>query len=281
VKLSLLHPLHRYASDVMLTYWSPEWQVIEERALWLQVLTYQIDRGAPIADARAKAEAYAQTSDVVDLNRIRHREMATKHDVKARIEEANCLATQRYYGSELAFSAASLELIHIGMTSADVVDNISLIRMRQIMGWLLTLVGTSLDQDQGTANLLTQQLDRLPFRGIKGPVGTQQDMVDILGVDGTKRLDEHLANAYGFHRVLDCVGQVYPRSIDTEVGATLMGVIQRRQPWHTIANGYFRMVTEYSGNQWNEGDVSTSVIRRVALPGMFIAAECAIRKVKP
>jgi adenylosuccinate lyase len=33
------------------------------------------------------------------------------------------------------------------------------------------------------------------------------------------------------------------------------------------------MVSELAGGQWNEGDVSDSVVRRVALPGAFLATD--------
>ncbi|MGH3783434.1 MAG: lyase family protein, partial [Pseudonocardiaceae bacterium] len=38
-----------------------------------------------------------------------------------------------------------------------------------------------------------------------------------------------------------------------------------------VLRGYASMVAELSGSQWNEGDVSDSVVRRVALPGAFFA----------
>jgi adenylosuccinate lyase len=38
-----------------------------------------------------------------------------------------------------------------------------------------------------------------------------------------------------------------------------------------ILRGYASMVSELSGDQWNEGDVSCSVVRRVALPDAFFA----------
>jgi len=37
--------------------------------------------------------------------------------------------------------------------------------------------------------------------------------------------------------------------------------------------GYLSMVGELAGDQWNEGDVSCSVVRRVALPDAFFAAD--------
>jgi adenylosuccinate lyase len=38
-----------------------------------------------------------------------------------------------------------------------------------------------------------------------------------------------------------------------------------------VLRGYASMVAELSGAQWNEGDVSDSVVRRVALPDAFFA----------
>jgi len=60
-----------------------------------------------------------------------------------------------------------------------------------------------------------------------------------------------------------------------------VGLINSSRPWWPILRGYFHMIAEYSGDQWNEGDVSTSVTRRVALPGLFLAADCALREVEP
>ena len=40
-----------------------------------------------------------------------------------------------------------------------------------------------------------------------------------------------------------------------------------------ILRGYASMVGELSGDQWNEGDVSCSVVRRIALPDAFYAID--------
>jgi adenylosuccinate lyase len=40
-----------------------------------------------------------------------------------------------------------------------------------------------------------------------------------------------------------------------------------------IIRGYLSMVGELAGDQWNEGDVSCSVVRRVALPDAFFALD--------
>jgi adenylosuccinate lyase len=42
---------------------------------------------------------------------------------------------------------------------------------------------------------------------------------------------------------------------------------------NVVLGGHLAMVTAISGHQWNEGDVSDSVVRRVALPGAFFAVD--------
>jgi adenylosuccinate lyase len=40
-----------------------------------------------------------------------------------------------------------------------------------------------------------------------------------------------------------------------------------------VTRGFLSMVSELAGDQWNEGDVSCSVVRRVALPDAFFAVD--------
>ena len=40
-----------------------------------------------------------------------------------------------------------------------------------------------------------------------------------------------------------------------------------------VLRGYSTMISELAGDQWNEGDVSCSVVRRVALPDAFYAID--------
>ena len=48
---------------------------------------------------------------------------------------------------------------------------------------------------------------------------------------------------------------------------------ERVNGFHIILSGYVTMATGLSGAQWNEGDVSCSVVRRVMLPDAFFAAD--------
>ena len=48
---------------------------------------------------------------------------------------------------------------------------------------------------------------------------------------------------------------------------------ERINGFHVILRGFAEMAAGLAGDQWNEGDVSCSVVRRVMLPGMFFAID--------
>jgi adenylosuccinate lyase len=273
----------------------------------------------------------------VDLESIAARERVTRHDVKARIEEFNALAGH--------------EQVHKGMTSRDLTENVEqlqvlrsleLIRSKAaaVLGRLARLAAqhsdlvmagrshnvaaqattlgkrfaTGADELLVAFSLLDELIARYPLRGIKGPVGTAQDMLDLLGTpEKLEELERTVAGHLGFERVLTSVGQVYPRSLDFDVVSTLVQLAaapssvaktirlmaghelvtegfkpgqvgssamphkmntrscERVNGFAVILRGYLSMVGELAGDQWNEGDVSCSVVRRVALPDAFFA----------
>ena len=328
----------RYASAAMATTWSPEAKIVMERRLWLAVASAQVELGLEIP--QAALDDYRRVIDEVDLESIAERERVTKHDVKARIEEFNSLAGHEY--------------VHLGMTSRDLTENVEQLQVRDAMLLVrdkcvaalerlsalaivysdTALTGRSHNVPAQTTTLgkrfasaadellvafdrLDDLIDRYPLRGIKGPVGTAQDMLDLMGGDESRLADLESAVAahLGFARVLDSVGQVYPRSLDFDVVSALAQVsaapsslattirlmagldlvtegfrpgqvgssamphkmnsrsCERVNGFAVLLRGYLTMVAELSGSQWNEGDVSCSVVRRVALPDSFFAID--------
>lgn len=104
----------RYASTPLVNLWGVPIKVILERKLWVAALKAQRDFGVAIpAEAIA---AYERCLHSVNLESIRARELKTKQDVKARIEEFNALA--------------DYELIHEGFTSRDQTDNVEQLQIR-------------------------------------------------------------------------------------------------------------------------------------------------------
>ncbi|SDI77347.1 adenylosuccinate lyase [Frankineae bacterium MT45] len=332
----------RYAATPIATIWSPEQKIVLERQLWLAVLRAQKDLGIEVP--AGAIEDYQRVIDqgvaAVDTASINARERVTKHDVKARIEEFAALAGH--------------EQIHKGMTSRDLTENVEQLQVLSSLQVIrsktlavlarlarraaeydaLVMAGRSHNVAAQATTLgkrfasaaeemmiaverLDDLLGRYPLRGIKGPVGTAQDMLDLLDGDLEKlaTLEQRVAEHLGFTSVFISVGQVYPRSLDYDVVSALVQLAagpsslaktirlmaglelvtegfrpgqvgssamphkmntrsaERINGFAVIIRGYASMVGELAGDQWNEGDVSCSVVRRVALPDAFFAID--------
>jgi len=328
---------NRYASAQMREIWSAQAKIISERKLWIAVMRAQSKLGHAISDD--VISDYEKVLTTVDLASIDAREKITRHDVKARIEEFNALAGH--------------EAIHAGMTSRDLTENVEamqvrdgLVLVRDRVVAVLAVLGARATEyiDQPIAGRshnvpaqvttlgkrfattaeellfayerLENLIERYPIRGIKGPVGTSQDSVDLLGSSQSHAQLEQLVAAHlGFNRVLDSTGQVYPRSFDFDVVTSLVQIAsapsslatsirlmagaelvtegfkegqvgssamphkmntrscERVNGLAVVLRGYASMVGELAGDQWNEGDVSCSVVRRIALPDAFYAID--------
>jgi adenylosuccinate lyase len=329
---------NRYAGADLTRIWSVEHKIVLERQLWVAVLRAQKDLGVDVPDG--VIEDYERVAEQVDLDAIAARERVTRHDVKARIEEFCALAGHEH--------------IHKGMTSRDLTENVeqlqvraslllvrdrvvaTLARLARLAGEHEALVMTGRSHnvaaqattlgkrfatvaDEMLVGLarLEDLVARYPLRGIKGPMGTGQDMLDLLdgSADKLASLEQRVAAHLGFDNVLTSVGQVYPRSLDLDAVSALVQVVagpsslattirlmagielvtegfkegqvgssamphkmntrscERVNGLAVVLRGYLSMVGELAGDQWNEGDVSCSVVRRVALPDAFFAAD--------
>ena len=164
---------------------------------------------------------------------------------------------------------------------------------------------------------LEELIGRYPLRGLKGPMGTAQDQLELFGGSQAmvKRLEQEVARHLGFSHVMISVGQIYPRSLDYEVLTALAQIAagpsslamtmrlmagqellsegfkpgqvgssamphkmnartcERINGFNADIHGYADMISRLSGTQWQEGDVSCSVVRRVALQGAFFAID--------
>jgi len=329
---------HRYATNKMNYIFSEIGKTRLERELWLNVLKAQRDLGLDVPDN--VIYAYENALDDIDLGLIEEIERRTKHDVKSKIE-AFCLASGGY------------EYIHLGMTSRDLTDNVEQIQIKRAMKLVLgkyvsilrhlveksdeyrvieltarthhqaaqpTLLGRrfSMWAEELWVHLVEFEafIVSYPFRGIKGAVGTQFDMVNLLeSPEKALELEQHIAEMFGFKNVLDSTGQVYPRSLDYKLLshlATLSSACENFAKSMRLMAGYELMTEGFmkgqvgssvmphkmntrssericafsellkmyadggsrlSGDQWEEGDVSCSAIRRVLIPDAFYASD--------
>ena len=331
----------RYASAEMAVIWSAENKIVLERELWLAVLEAQKDLGIEIA--YDVVDAYRSVLTEVDLESIDRRERVTKHDVKARIEEFSFLAGHEH--------------IHKGLTSRDLTENVEqlqikrslLLVQRRLVAVISRLAELAVQYQNtsitgrshnvpaqmttlgkrfanlGQETILAYQrigdlVEKYPLRGLKGPVGTQQDLLDLFEGDESKvgDLELRVATELGFTEILQAVGQIYPRSLDLDVVSALTQTVsplgnvalqirlmagldlategfsegqvgssamphkmnarsaERVNGFVSILRGHLTMAASIAGDQWNEGDVSCSVVRRVVLPDAFFAIDGAI-----
>jgi len=321
----------RYATSEMVAIFDPVNKIINERKFWVTILKLQQKSGLPITDSDIKA--YEQVIEKIDLTSIDKREMKTRHDVKARIEEFNALA--------------GVEKIHVGLTSRDLTENIELIQIKSALELIehrtlqtLFLLNEKISKYEKTYMVgrshniaaqvttlgkrfascaeellfahasLKELIARLPLRGIKGPVGTSQDAISAMGKDFEK-LEKSIADQFGFENTWASVGQIYPRSVDFVVVSKLVQIAsapssmattirlmagsglasegfkagqvgssamphkmnsrssERINGMMVLLRGYNTMAADLAGDQWNEGDVSCSVVRRVVIPDSF------------
>ena len=327
----------RYASEAMVEIFDPINRVRLEREFWVAVLDAQIKLGLDV-DASV-LDDYRAVIDTIDLESIRRRELETRHDVKARLDEFCALAGHEH--------------LHKGLTSRDATENVEQLQMFRALGLIeeraIALVGflgelAALHADTvivgRTHNVPAQPTtigkrfaqfgeelmaavatirhlrETFALRGVKGPVGSQQDQLDLLGSpEAASELERLVADHLGVPDVMNAVAQVAPRSREFGVVAALsqlaaapanIALSVRLMAGHDLATEGFRpgqvgssamphkmntrsceringlavilkghvtMASGLAGDQWNEGDVSCSVVRRVVIPDAFFAID--------
>ncbi len=328
----------RYASESVKAIWSEAGKIRIERQLWVAVLKAQKKLGISIPQDAIRA--YESQIENINLESIRKRELVTKHDVKARIDEF----------CELA----GYQEIHKGMTSRDLTENVEQLQIYRSLSVILNKAVNAAqalaNQAENCRNLAmparTHNVPAQPtslgrrfamfgeefltsitsidsfyknfsVRGLKGAVGTQTDQLTLFDGDSQKAeaLDQELRGFLGIPHTLQATGQVYPRSLDFELVSRLYQLsaaptnfartirlmaghetasegfakgqtgssamphkmnsrsCERIQGFRTLLSGYVTMASNLAGDQWHEGDVSCSVVRRVLLPDAFFAID--------
>jgi adenylosuccinate lyase len=328
----------RYATLEMNAIFSEEGKAGYERNLWLAVLKAQKELGLEIP--QEAIAAYEEAMSKIDLELIKEIEMRTKHDVKAKIEAYN-------------IASGGHDLLHMGMTSRDLTDNVEQLQIRKagrlILGKYVSVLRHLLDKADTYRHIemaarthhqaaqptllgrrfamwaeellvhiiqFEEYMDSYPLRGIKGAVGTQFDMANLLGSpEKASLLEEKVAQSLGFTETLDAPGQVYPRSIDFKLTSHLAALasacesfaktIRLMAGYELVTEGFkegqvgssvmphkmntrstericafSHLLKMYSdgasrlaGDQWEEGDVSCSALRRVIIPDAYYTSD--------
>jgi adenylosuccinate lyase len=248
----------RYGSPEMSFIFSPQYKFSTWRKLWLALAEGERKLGLNISAKQIKE--LAEHLDDVNFDVAEAKEKEIRHDVMSHV---HALGVQ---------APSAKGIIHLGATSAYVTDNTDLIQIRSALQLirrkllniiaalaafaekydaLPTLAYTHFQAAQPTTvgkraclwiqDLLLdlEEIDevllKLPFLGVKGTTGTQASFLELFGGNMKKvqALEQHVASAMGFERVLPVSGQTYTRKLDYRALSTLCAVAQSA---HKFAN---------------------------------------------
>ena len=241
----------RYASDYMLKLFSSDTRYRTWRRLWVSLAKAEKKLGLPISDEQiAELE---NNIDNIDYECVSRREAEVRHDVMAHV----------YAYGVAAPKAAGI--IHLGATSCYVTDNADIIIYKDALIYLKnelkkvianladfaekykalpTLGYTHYQPAQlvtgGKRATLWMQdfladleeidfvLDNFKFLGCRGTTGTEASFVELFDGDTDKidKMNEMIANDFGFEKKFAVCGQTYPRKLDSRILSTLSAVAQ-------------------------------------------------------
>lgn len=239
----------RYASRGMAELFGERTRILTWRRIWLALARAQHAAGLPVTTKQI--EQLERTIHEIDFAAAGKHEKRLRHDVMAHL----------HTWGEIAPEARGI--LHLGATSADIVDNADLIIMRDalhlVAGWLAAVVDalgsfagkhrdlptlgfTHYQPAQVTTvgkratlwcwdflrdlNEVELRIKDLRFRGIKGATGTQASFLELCGGDADKvlRLERDVAGHFGFSEIEPVTGQTYSRKVDAQAVSALAGV---------------------------------------------------------
>ena len=119
----------RYGSETMRALWSEPTKRRLMRRVWLALAAAERDAGLVSEEQLADLE---RTAQAIDIERAHEIEATTRHDVMA---ELLAWAEQAPVGGPI---------LHLGATSADVTDNVDLLRVRDGLGLLREALGATI-----------------------------------------------------------------------------------------------------------------------------------------
>lgn len=232
----------KYSTLPMQTIFSEHHRYLLWRKLWIALAESEKKLGLPITDEQI--EEMKDNFALLDLEKVREYERQTKHEVMA-----NILA----FGEQCPKAKA---IIHLGCTSAFVMDNSDLIQIKEALELLLDKVQsllhiltnfcetnskraclgyTHFQPAQPTtigkrfSSYLQDLLEdyfaldtfysELCFLGARGAVGTENSFNLLFDFDSKKveKLNRLLASEFGFHFLCPIVTQTYPRKVDSRL----------------------------------------------------------------
>ncbi len=239
----------RYASREMAELFGARHRILTWRRLWLALAESQRKAGLKITNRQIAA--LKRTIDRIDFKAAAKHEKRLRHDVMAHLHTWGDVAPE------------ARGVLHLGATSAYIVDNADLVIMRDALKLIADGLANAIDalgkfakryRSLPTLGLTHYQpaqvttvgkraalwcydfvrdleeteyrLAGLKFRGVKGTTGTQASFLELFGGNHGKvlRLEADVARRFDFANVEPITGQTYSRKVDAQVVCSLGGV---------------------------------------------------------
>ena len=240
----------RYKAPILSKLWSPNYKIQTMRQLWIDLAISQQKLGIDYISDDAIQELI-NNRNTINHDRIQYFESKFKHDIVAHIHAY----------SELCPLGG--KIIHLGATSNFINDNVDSIIIKQslsvISGKIYHLIQLFKDFSLKFSNIPTIAYTHLqsaqlitigrrfsmwlqdllidyssfenihiPFRGIKGTVGTEDTLLKLFKNDTNKcdLLNLELSQKYGFENRIFVCGQTYSRKNDVKYINLLSSICQ-------------------------------------------------------
>lgn len=248
----------RYASDEMKYAFSAKNKYTIWHKLWLALAESEKELGLDISDEQINE--LKQNCGKIDFDKSAQYEKKTRHEVMAHIQAWGEICPK------------AKPILHLGATSAYVMDNGDLIQMREglliirkRLVLLLKVMSQFADQYKSLPCLgythfqpaqlttvgkraalwiydfiidfedLEHRIANMKLRGVKGTVGTQDSFMKLFNQNETKvkQLDKMVSNKMGFQNSVPVSGQTYSRKLDYLILTALSNLAQSA---HKTAN---------------------------------------------
>ncbi|WP_185851112.1 adenylosuccinate lyase [Blattabacterium cuenoti] len=234
--------VERYSSQEMLYNFSPKKKFLTWRKLWLYLAESQKKLGLDITDEQIKD--LKNHLDDIDFDQVNSYEKKFRHDVMAHLYA---------FGKKAVIAKP---IIHLGATSAFLVDNTDLILIRdglkiiikKIINVIFRLRNLTLEYHNTPTLAFTHyqpaqlttvgkrsslwiqsllfdmeelefRLHNLCFRGVKGTVGSSASFKEIFdgNLQKVKDMEKEISGKFGFKKVFPITSQTYDRKVDAQI----------------------------------------------------------------
>ncbi len=241
----------RYASKEMSFNWSPQKKHSTWRRLWLALAEAEKELGLDISDEQIN-EMKGHLDDI-DFEIVKETEKKLRHDVMSHVH---------VFGLQCPKAKG---IMHLGATSCFVTDNTELIQLRDglklIKAKLIKVIANIAKVVEKYKNLPTLgfthyqpaqlttvgkrfslylqdfifdlerleiELEKIPFRSVKGTTGTQASFMSLFNNDQDKivQLEKKVAEKMNFSNIISVSGQTYTRKVDFYIMSMLSGIAQ-------------------------------------------------------